>query len=81
MSEVKKVSIRVGLPFLPMLALLFIALKMTGTGIVAGWSWWWVLSPLWIPLAIVVGVWGSIIGLGLLAVIGAYVYRKIKGKK
>jgi hypothetical protein len=26
-------------------AITFIALKLTG---VIGWSWWWVLSPLWI---------------------------------
>lgn len=32
------------------LALLFIALKLTG---VIAWSWWWVLAPIWIPFAIV----------------------------
>lgn len=31
------------------LLLLFIALKLTG---VIAWSWWWVLSPFWIPAAI-----------------------------
>jgi hypothetical protein len=35
--------------FLPALALLFIALKLTGH---ITWSWWWVLSPLWIPFLI-----------------------------
>ena len=35
--------------FLPALALLFIYLKLTGT---IAWSWWWVLSPIWIPAAI-----------------------------
>ena len=30
------------------LALLFIGLKL---GRVITWSWWWVLCPLWIPLA------------------------------
>ena len=29
------------------LALLFIGLKLGG---VIAWSWWWVLSPLWIPV-------------------------------
>jgi hypothetical protein len=24
-----------------------------GWGIVATWSWWWVFSPLWIPIAII----------------------------
>lgn len=36
--------------FLSLLTLLFIGLKLTGY---IGWSWLWVLSPLWIPLAIV----------------------------
>jgi hypothetical protein len=36
--------------FLPALTLLFIALKLTGY---ISWSWWWVLSPMWIPLLIV----------------------------
>lgn len=32
------------------LTLLFITLKMVG---VIDWSWWWVLSPIWISLALV----------------------------
>jgi fatty acid desaturase len=39
--------------FLPALAILFIALKLTN---LITWSWWWVLSPLWIPFAIVLVV-------------------------
>ncbi|MCJ8139584.1 hypothetical protein [Falsirhodobacter halotolerans] len=34
--------------FLPALALLFIGLKLTGH---ITWSWWWVLAPLWAPVA------------------------------
>ena len=34
-----------------LLAILFIGLKLTGY---IDWSWWWVLSPIWIPLAIVI---------------------------
>lgn len=30
-----------------LLLILFITLKLTG---VIAWSWWWVLSPLWITL-------------------------------
>lgn len=40
-----------GVGFFSLLALLFIGLKLGG---VITWSWWWVLSPLWIPLAIIV---------------------------
>ena len=80
MSEVKNISIRFGVPFLPLLTLLFIGLKLGEVGVVAGWSWWWVTSPLWIPVALVAGIWGSIIGLTLAVVLGAYIYRKVKGK-
>ena len=34
-----------GIGFVGLLTIVFIALKLTG---VIGWSWWWVLSPLWI---------------------------------
>ena len=44
------------------LFLIFLTLKLAGIGEVATWSWWWVTSPLWIPLVLVVGV-GIIIGL------------------
>lgn len=37
-------------PFLSILCLIFITLKLTGY---IAWSWWWVLAPIWIPLAIV----------------------------
>jgi hypothetical protein len=39
-----------GFPFVSILALIFITLKLVGT---ITWSWWWVLSPIWIPIAIV----------------------------
>jgi uncharacterized protein (DUF983 family) len=35
--------------FTPLLTVLFIGLKLAG---VIAWSWVWVLSPLWIPLAL-----------------------------
>jgi len=41
---------RGGIGFLGMLTLLFIGLKLTGY---INWSWWWVLSPLWIPIWLV----------------------------
>lgn len=41
-----------GIGFCGLLAIVFIALKLAGIGAVANWSWWWVLSPLWIPIAV-----------------------------
>ncbi|HUH31581.1 MAG TPA: hypothetical protein VLZ55_09510 [Rhodanobacter sp.] len=48
MSESKSSSGGIG--FAGLLAVLFIGLKLTGA---ITWSWWWVLSPLWIGWAIV----------------------------
>lgn len=42
-----------GIGFLGLLAVLFIGLKLTGY---IDWSWWWVLAPLWIGWAIVLGI-------------------------
>ena len=48
-----------------MLVVLFIALKLCG---IISWSWWWVLSPIWICLCVAGGLlavaglmvaWGS----------------------
>lgn len=36
--------------FCGVLTLIFITLKLTGN---IDWSWWWVLSPIWIPIALV----------------------------
>jgi len=33
------------------LFLIFLILKLAGLGMVATWSWWWVFSPILIPLA------------------------------
>ena len=41
-------SNRIGLSEL--LTIAFIVLKLTDC---IDWSWWWVLSPIWIPIAIV----------------------------
>lgn len=61
MSNNKKNSSNEGVGFLGLLALIFITLKLTG---VIGWSWWWVLSPLWIPASIALLIF-------IVAVIGA----------
>ena len=52
-----------GVGFVGLLTLLFIALKLIGP---INWSWWWVLSPLWIPVGLGISV--SIIVLILYAI-------------
>lgn len=49
MSETKTVNTG-GIGFSGLLAIVFITLKLTGY---IDWSWWWVLSPLWIPFVVV----------------------------
>ena len=49
----KTVSTSGGIGFSGLLTIVFIILKLTGY---IGWSWLWVLSPLWISTALVVVV-------------------------
>lgn len=42
-----------GVGFLALLTLLFIALKLTGF---IEWSWWWVLSPIWLFILLLLGI-------------------------
>ncbi|XCH78313.1 MAG: hypothetical protein WHF31_12355 [Candidatus Dehalobacter alkaniphilus] len=58
-----------GASFLGLLALVFIVLKLTGH---IGWSWVWVLAPLWIPAALV----GVILFVALLVMVVKEVERR-----
>ena len=49
-----------GISFMGMLTILFITLKLTNY---IDWSWWWVLSPMWLPIFIL------LLSEGLLSVI------------
>jgi hypothetical protein len=71
MSDQNRSTYTGGLGIAGLLTLLFAICKVTGYGQIAGWSWWWVLSPLWISWAIVLGVALLIfIIAGLIAVFG-----------
>lgn len=48
---------QIGFPGL--LALIFITLKLTDY---IDWSWWWVLAPIWLPLALFIGAAGLVVG-------------------
>jgi len=52
-----------GIGFLGLLGLLFIGLKLTGY---ITWSWWYVLMPLWGPIALVIFVLMILIGINLI---------------
>ena len=55
MTEVKYT----GIGFCDVLGIVFIILKLCG---ILTWSWLWVLSPIWIPIAIAI-ICGIIFGL------------------
>lgn len=44
-------TVRIGL--LGVLTIIFVTLKLVGA---INWSWWWVLSPVWIPIVLTVVV-------------------------
>lgn len=49
-----------GIGFVGLLTILFIGLKLTGY---IDWSWWWVLSPLWLitlVMIVVAVVWAAL---------------------
>lgn len=53
MSSTTSSSSSGGIGFVGLLTIVFITLKLTG---VITWSWWWVLSPLWITSLLVVAI-------------------------
>lgn len=58
---------RGGIGFVGLLTIVFITLKLTNT---IAWSWWWVLSPLWISPLIVLAIFAVIVLVGLIATSG-----------
>lgn len=57
MGDKKEVTVKT-ISFSSLLLLAFIVLKLCN---VITWSWWWVLSPIWIPIAISVVITGLIL--------------------
>lgn len=53
MSDKRTSSSSSGIGFFGLLAVLFIGLKLTGC---IDRSWWWVLAPLWLGWAVILGV-------------------------
>ena len=58
-----------GMSFLEVLLLVFIILKLCK---IINWSWWWVLSPMWIPI----GLWLIL----LIVTISAHIIYNLKHK-
>lgn len=54
-----------GIGFVGLLTIAFIVLKLTNF---ISWSWWWVLSPLWISGGVAVVVIVAVLGFALIRV-------------
>ena len=51
--ETKNVIIQIGSPLSTLLTVLFVGLRLAN---IITWSWWWVLAPLWAPIALGLGL-------------------------
>lgn len=74
MEQSRTVQTQGGIGFLGFLAILFIGLKLTGY---ITWSWWWVLAPLWVPLAAVFTLAGLVFGFYLMVLL----YQEYQGRR
>lgn len=48
---------KMGVSLSALVFIVFLALKLAEVGQVATWSWWWVTSPLWIPICLLIVLW------------------------
>ncbi len=64
-----------GIGFVGLLTIVFITLKLTGY---ITWSWWWVLSPIWIGALFVISILAIFLLLALIAAT-ASTPRRTKG--
>lgn len=66
MANKKEVSIKVGTPLCSILTIIFVIAKITGA---IDWNWWWVFSPIWIPILLVLGIIAILFIIGLIIAI------------
>lgn len=53
MDDKSTIELGGGLGFCSILTLIFVVSKILGA---IDWSWWWVFSPLWIPVAVALAI-------------------------
>ena len=77
-QQIPKTIINRGVSFTGLLTILFVGLKLTKH---IDWSWWWVVSPLWLPFAFVAALVLAIGGGWFLMEIISDFKRKRRKKK
>jgi len=77
MSSSKRGTSSGGLGVMGVLTIVFIVLKLVGT---ITWSWWWVLSPLWLPITVVISCGAIGYLMFFLTVVGIESFKKVKNK-
>ncbi len=73
----KKSNTGGGLSLTAVLFVVFLVLKLTGN---IDWSWWWVTSPLWIPLAFFVSIVVLVFTIFMLLLAIGFDFASIKDK-
>jgi len=66
-----------GIGLTGLLFVVFLVLKLTGN---IDWSWWWVTSPIWIPVALVFGLFLIVLLSLILLLIFGFNIDSIKNK-
>lgn len=74
----KSTVVRAGVGFTDLLTLVFIVLKLCN---VINWSWWWVLSPLWISFSLFI-IYVLVVVIAIFApTIADSISRKVRGRR
>ena len=66
-----------GIGLTGVLFVVFLVLKLTGN---IDWSWWWVTSPLWIPLALGACIFLAVVFIIMLLLIFGFNIDDLKNK-
>lgn len=59
-KSTKEKSVSFSVPILTILLIMFVGSKVFQVGICKDWTWAWVLSPIWLPLLILAGIFAVI---------------------
>ena len=67
-----------GINVATILFLIFLVLKLTHY---IDWSWWWVTAPLWLPITVIIGVFGICVAIGGIILVTAAIISTILERK